>query len=354
MGCSKPTGPETLVIAQLAPEEGPARAAHTNARRAVELAVAGANADGPAFDGRHWVIVQPNADDKADDLQRSAVRLIKLNRATALIADTDATAAERLCRVAEQYHVPLVTTCWLPARTLRPYGFTVAPAPAARAKALADSLPTQPVPHIALLVDRKSVFAVEFADALLKVLPAGAVVIRLEYADAETLKASVGKTTTSTAIVLAGHAAELSAVRAELASAKVAPEVPLLFGGEEEAAVESLAASTDGANPIRWTTPFLAGADESQTKEFVANFTNRYQSAPGADAALAFDAVRALFEAQRQAKSADGTKVRDQLATLKDFAGVSGPLNFGPEGASRPVLVVHQVDGQIRLWAVRP
>lgn len=48
------------------------------------------------------------------------------------------------------------------------------------------------------------------------------------------------------------------------------------------------------------------------------------------DAACGFDAANLILEAVRRAKSADRTAVRDALAGIKDFKGLTGTITFGP------------------------
>ena len=61
--------------------------------------------------------------------------------------------------------------------------------------------------------------------------------------------------------------------------------------------------------------------------------------------ALAYDDARILFEAMRQAKSADGAKVRDALAAVR-FEGLTGPVSFAKDHtALRPLFVVRLKGG---------
>lgn len=75
------------------------------------------------------------------------------------------------------------------------------------------------------------------------------------------------------------------------------------------------------------------------------SFARRYERAtgkpPSCAAAEAYDAVRLVAEALRAA-GANRARVRDQLATIKDFPGASGIISFDNQGNNRTTLrLVH-------------
>jgi branched-chain amino acid transport system substrate-binding protein len=59
------------------------------------------------------------------------------------------------------------------------------------------------------------------------------------------------------------------------------------------------------------------------------------------------DAYFLLFDAMRRANSVEGTKVREALATTKDFEGVTGKITLGDDGNAVKSVVINQVkDGK--------
>jgi len=64
-------------------------------------------------------------------------------------------------------------------------------------------------------------------------------------------------------------------------------------------------------------------------------------------AALAYDSARFLFGGMREAKTTEGIKVRDKLAGLESFDGVTGSLTLEKGKVTRrPVYVVRLEDGK--------
>jgi branched-chain amino acid transport system substrate-binding protein len=63
--------------------------------------------------------------------------------------------------------------------------------------------------------------------------------------------------------------------------------------------------------------------------------------------AMGADAYFLLFDAMRRANSVEGSKVREALATTKDFEGVTGKISLGDDGNAMKSVVINQVkDGK--------
>ncbi len=66
-------------------------------------------------------------------------------------------------------------------------------------------------------------------------------------------------------------------------------------------------------------------------QKFVTDYQAKYKQLPDALAALAYDAARILADAMTRAGSTDGEKVRDAIASTKDFPGVTGNISINQE-----------------------
>jgi branched-chain amino acid transport system substrate-binding protein len=76
-------------------------------------------------------------------------------------------------------------------------------------------------------------------------------------------------------------------------------------------------------------------------QKFVAEYKRRYGNSPDALAALGYDAARILSDAIKRADSTAGDKIRDALATVKDFPGVSGKITINADrNAVKPAVVL--------------
>jgi branched-chain amino acid transport system substrate-binding protein len=66
-------------------------------------------------------------------------------------------------------------------------------------------------------------------------------------------------------------------------------------------------------------------------QNFVAAYKKKYNSTPDTFAALGYDAFKLLADAIKRAGGTDSAKLRDAIASTKDFPGVSGKITINPE-----------------------
>jgi branched-chain amino acid transport system substrate-binding protein len=119
-------------------------------------------------------------------------------------------------------------------------------------------------------------------------------------------------------------------------------DTPILFAGELDA-LETLKSQSSGN--VYLVTPFVKEPDTERAKAFVKRFKDAYEEEPDVHAALAYEAAQLLFEGIRRTQAAAGnSRLRDELADLKDFAGLAGPLSFDEERRLRRAAYVVRID----------
>ncbi|MBO8164492.1 MAG: ABC transporter substrate-binding protein [Brevibacillus sp.] len=84
----------------------------------------------------------------------------------------------------------------------------------------------------------------------------------------------------------------------------------------------------DAAEGLIVATPFSPEKQDEKVQAFVKAFEEKYGKKPDQFAAQAYDALYIMSQSLLQAGEADRNKLRDALAQLKDFNGVSGKLSF--------------------------
>ena len=88
-------------------------------------------------------------------------------------------------------------------------------------------------------------------------------------------------------------------------------------------------------------------------REFVQKYEERFGAKPDSLAALGYDSTRVLAEAIKRAGTTDGEKLKDAIAATKDFAGVTGMINLGPDRnpIGKKLAVLEIKNGQLTLKA---
>ena len=83
-----------------------------------------------------------------------------------------------------------------------------------------------------------------------------------------------------------------------------------------------------------FSTHYAAAGAKGATKEFIDQYKAKYKYEPDDVAALTWDAIRMLLQAVQNTKGLTGSlekdrkAVRDQLAQVKDFEGITGKMTF--------------------------
>jgi len=117
------------------------------------------------------------------------------------------------------------------------------------------------------------------------------------------------------------------------------PELIKLSGGAVEGDYFVNHYATDIATPM--------------AKKFIDAYAKKYGNTPDDVAALTYDAMGLLFEALKKSPTLDRKVVRDAMATISDYSGVTGDIKFIP-GSGDPVksAVIMQIKGDKFVWVM--
>ncbi len=120
-----------------------------------------------------------------------------------------------------------------------------------------------------------------------------------------------------------------------------------MFGGDGWEAPELI--DSDAAKRALegcfFSTHFAPDQEGSRAQEFVQKYEKRFGAKPDAMAALGYDSAMVLADAIKRAGSTEGSKVRDALATTKDFEGVTGKMTLDAERNARKPAVIIGIQG---------
>ena len=97
-----------------------------------------------------------------------------------------------------------------------------------------------------------------------------------------------------------------------------------------------------------FTNHYSADDTRPAVQDWVKKYNAKYGAKPDALATLGYDAANMLFTAMKNANSTDPEKVKDALATMKDFDGVSGKMSIdATHNPVKPAVVLHVKDGVV-------
>lgn len=114
-------------------------------------------------------------------------------------------------------------------------------------------------------------------------------------------------------------------------------------GWDSPALVQVAGKSADGSF---YTNHFAAADPDPRVQAFVKEYRARFDSVPDALAALWYDGARLLAQAVERAASTDPAKIRDALATTRDFDGVTGRISIDQNrNAAKPGVILKIENG---------
>jgi len=108
----------------------------------------------------------------------------------------------------------------------------------------------------------------------------------------------------------------------------------------------------DACKGYYFSTHYAAAGAKGATKAFIDEYAAAYGKTPDDVAALTWDSLGLMVQAIKDTGglsgdlAADRTKVKDALAGIKDFPGITGGMNFTPEGDPEKCAVIVKINDE--------
>lgn len=127
-------------------------------------------------------------------------------------------------------------------------------------------------------------------------------------------------------------------------------EVPFL-GSDSWGSTELITLCGADCDGYYFSTHYAADAATPVATKFISDYTAKYGSTPDDVAALTFDSFGLLWQALQTAGTVDREAIRNALAKIPSYDGVTGNMSF-TEGSGDPIksAVILQVKGDKFVW----
>jgi branched-chain amino acid transport system substrate-binding protein len=322
----------------------------TNHRGAV-FAVEEINATGGVL-GRKLELVTEDTRSLQGEAATVAKKLLTRDKVTAVLSETGSSAALEIAPLCQTAGVPMISAVGTNPRIteagsyifracfIDPFQGTVL------AKFAAHSLKVR---RVGVLVSSANAYSVGLAKYFRTDFTAagGAVVAEQKYADGDKdfrAQLTTIKAANPDAIFASGDYSESALI------CKQARELGLtvpIFGGDTWDSPALLEIGGKAVEGGYFSAHFSPDSQDPAVQGFVRRFTKRWGTAPDTGTSLGYDAVMVVADALRRAGSTEGKKLRDALATTKDFAGVTGKITIDAQrNASKSAVIFTVRDGK--------
>jgi len=347
--CSK-TDSDTIRIGVIAELTGDIPAVGASCKNAAQMAVQEINdAGGIQLGGRPYkveLIVEDNAG-KADQSASSAQKLITQQNVTAIVGPNASRYALPAAEIAESGKTLLITPWSTAPRTtldsrtglpkkyvfrscfIDPFQGRVV------AKFVLDNLKLQ---KAAVLYDVASEYNKGIAEFFKEVFEqnSGKVVAFETYTTGDkdfSSQLTKIKEAGPEVIFLPNYYSE---VPLQIQQAKRLGIIVPFIGSDSWGSEELLKLCSEDCNDYYFSTHYAADAATEATKKFIAGYKAKYGTTPDDVAALTYDSFGLLWQALKTAGKNDRQAVRDAMASIPQYEGVTGNMQF-KEGSGDPI-----------------
>lgn len=345
-GCSGKSEPQ--FIGQIVPLSGSDRDRGLAAMRGAQLAAEEVNADSARWiNGRKVAVIHADSESNPKRIGDQAVRLIAVNRLTALLGGTTRSEMDAIASVvhsytaADEFKAIVLGSSGTIGTPAVSEAFSLGVAPTRRVKIIDQFLAETLKPaKIALVVDGNDAGFSAMADRLGRLLGERKLNFELmRFLQATDLPALVQQFGgTPPTVVFFGSSKDAIIMRQA-----IDPPLPMVFAGDEADAQRFMENAKDDNGPY-WVGTY---ATEAVSQEFVNKFTEKFKSSPSVEAMMSYDAARVLFSAALEVKSFAPSKLAMRFKQPKSFDTLIGPIEFGKDDqiANGPAFVLQAKKG---------
>jgi branched-chain amino acid transport system substrate-binding protein len=339
------TAAEPVRIGQVASLTGKEAAFGQSSNKGTVLAIEEINAAGGILGRPVELITEDNRSTQGESAT-AARKLISRDRVVALLGEVASGRSMEMAPVAQRAKVPMVSPSSTNPRVteMGNFIFRVCFIDPFQGEVLAKfSVNTLKAKRVAILADAAAPYSIGLAEAFAKAFNAagGELVMERRYQGGDKdfrAQLTAIRGANPEAVFIPGYYTDVGLI------AKQARQVGLgvpLFGGDGWEAPELLSIGGQAVEGSYYSTHFSPRSTEPAVEAFVARFKERWKGeTPDAMAALGYDSAKILARAIETAGSTDGAAIREALASIRDFPGVTGVTSIDESRNARKAAVI--------------
>lgn len=352
-GCGKSSDNE-IIIGEYESLTGSEATFGISSSNGLKLAVEEINNSGGLL-GKKIKLITYDDQGKPSEAQTVVQKLINKDKVIAVIGEVASSRSKSGAQICQQSKIPMVT----PASTnpevtaIGDYIFRVCFIDPFQATVMSKfALNSLKVKRVAVLQDSKNAYSTglsKFFQTQFEKMGGEIVEVQSYFAGDKDFKAQLTaiKSKNPEAVFIPGYYTDVGLIAIQAREIGITQP---LFGGdgwESEKLTEGKAA--DALEGCFFSTHVSTEDPSPAIQNFVTKYKDKYGMMPDAMAFLAYDAGLILFDAIKRAGSTEPDKIRDALATTKDFKGVTGTITINEQrDAVKPAVILEIVKGKFK------
>jgi branched-chain amino acid transport system substrate-binding protein len=351
-GAKSDSNSTEIVIGEFGSLTGTTATFGISTKNGIDMAIDEINKAGGLLGKQVRVIVEDDQG-KPEEAQTVVTKLINKDQVVALLGEVASSRTMAAAPVAQQNGIPLISPSSTNPKVTQigDYIFRVCFIDPFQGFVMAKfATNTLKIKNVAILRDIKNDYSVGLADVFVANFKkmGGNIVANESYSEGDTdfsAQLTSIKSRNPEAVFLPGYYTEVGLVARQAKSLGLT--VPFL-GGDGWDSPKLIEIGGAAVNGSYYSNHFSVSDPDPTIQKFVSDYKARYSATPDALAGLAFDAANILFDAIKRANTTDGAKVRDAIASTKEFPGVTGKITIDQDrNAVKPAVVLQVKNGQL-------
>jgi branched-chain amino acid transport system substrate-binding protein len=318
--------------------------------KGIKLAFDEINAAG-GINGKKIKLITLDDQGKAEEAAQAVTRLITQDKVVAILGEVASTRSLAAAPIAQQYKVPMISPSSTNPKVteIGDYIFRVCFIDPFQGTVMAKfAVENLKVKKVAILRDVKSDYSMGLADYFASKVKelGGEIISDVSYASGDNnFKAQLTKIKASApeAIFIPGYYTEVGLI------AKQAKELGMtmpLLGGDGWDSSKLSEIGGEAINGHYFSNHYTTESKDTAVVDFITKFKAKYNETPDGLAALGYDAAKILTEAIKKVKEPTGPSIRDELAKVIGFDGVTGKITIDDKRNAVKSAVVVKVEGK--------
>ncbi|PIR21276.1 MAG: ethanolamine utilization protein EutJ [Deltaproteobacteria bacterium CG11_big_fil_rev_8_21_14_0_20_47_16] len=314
----------------------------------IALAIEEANAAGGVL-GKKIVLITEDDQSRPEEAKAAVLKLIQREKVVALLGEAASGRSLAAAPEAQRYKVPMIAPSATNPKVTQIGDFIFRACyidPFQGEQVARFAVESLKLKKFAILKDVKNDYSVGlakvFEDAVKKM--GGEIVDVASYSEGDVefrSQLTAIKATHPEAIFIPGYYTEVGLIARQ--ARELGIDVPLL-GTDGWDSPKTVEIGGKAVNNSYFSASFMADDPDPSVQTFIKKFKAKYGHVPSGIAVSGYDAAQLLLNAMTRAGSTDSQKIRDALATTKNFETVTGSISVGPDRNLRKRLVIVKID----------
>lgn len=316
----------------------------------IQMAVDEINAAG-GIKGRKIKLFTEDDQSKPEEAANAVTKLISQNNVVAIIGEVASSRSLAAAPICQSNKVPMISPSSTNPKVTQVgnYIFRVCYLDSFQGEALANFVYKQlGLKKAALLRDVKNDYSIGLSEFFKNTYTklGGQIVVDQSYAEGDSdfrAQLTAIRAANPDIIFCPGYYTEMGQISIQARDLGIKQP---FAGGDGWESPKLIGIGGENMNGSYYSNHYFADDPAESVKSFVANFQTKYGVKPDALAALGYDSMKLLALAMSKTANVTKDEIRDEIAKVTDFPGVTGNITIGPDRDAVKSLVVLGIENK--------